>query len=490
MKERYKQACAAYLNAYIKKENSEKGTLWGWYHFIDSPDFSTVGVVATAQILILIKDEQIKVPFDCKCMLRSLINMQNADGGWSYRSNILDSATEPTALAIQALLLWNEQITENVVMNIEKGISWLLRFANEICLWGPINKKEESGHVYFSCVVLRCLHRIQNYAQIGIEAELLVKTKAALDKGCESLLVAFDNNDNQCGWGCTVSKEPTIFHTAYLCVTLLESNPGYGNQHPIVKSLAFLLDYARSGRATKTQQELIKTGIHEIYQSEAKRLTYTHSADVYTLLAILCGYGSELPSSVREQCERYVTCAERTNWRYQGFVTFWRLYDIVRLCGKYNNLGKKMRHFKVALTFAGESRDLVENIAMNLEKAFGKDEILYDKFHEADFARPQLDIYLQELYHNCSDLIVVFLCSNYTHKKWCGVEWRAIRDLLNNFEFNKIMYIKADDNIDGIDVPGFYKSEDGYIDAMTHTPQEIAGLIIDRYNKNMVATNQ
>lgn len=121
-------------------------------------------------------------------------------------------------------------------------------------------------------------------------------------------------------------------------------------------------------------------------------------------------------------------------------------------------------------------------IAMVLADKFSKDEILYDKFHEADFARPQLDVYLQKLYHDCSDLIVVFLCDQYSQKRWCGVEWRAIRDILNNFNYEKIMYVKVSkENIDDITLPGFYGSQDGYIDANTHTPQEISDLIIERY---------
>ena len=54
MTKQYVQACSAYLDEYTKKETSSKGTLFGWYHYIDSPDFHTVGVVATAQMLILI----------------------------------------------------------------------------------------------------------------------------------------------------------------------------------------------------------------------------------------------------------------------------------------------------------------------------------------------------------------------------------------------------------------------------------------------------
>ena len=77
--------------------------------------------------------------------------------------------------------------------------------------------------------------------------------------------------------------------------------------------------------------------------------------------------------------------------------------------------------FKVALSFAGEYRNVVSKIADTLAAYFGKDKVLYDKFHEAEFARPNLDLYLQELYHDNSKLIVVVLGKHYNEKTWCGL---------------------------------------------------------------------
>ena len=326
-----------------------------------------------------------------------------------------------------------------------------------------------------------------NFSQVGIKASLVFKVRSALESGCRSLLSAFNNNDTQCGWGATQNGRVTLFHTAYAILTLLEIDSEYAKKHPIIKSLAFLSDYIENPPLENAMRDRLNDGMNEIYQNKTNRLVYTHSVDVYILLALLYGYREKNKPTIIEKCKFYIDCAERTDWRYQGFVTCWRLYDIVSLCSSYDNLlgsgaVRSMKHFKIALTFAGESRDLVEKIAMVLADKFSKDEILYDKFHEADFARPQLDVYLQKLYHDCSDLIVVFLCDQYSQKRWCGVEWRAIRDILNNFNYEKIMYVKVSkENIDDITLPGFYGSQDGYIDANTHTPQEISDLIIERY---------
>jgi hypothetical protein len=86
--------------------------------------------------------------------------------------------------------------------------------------------------------------------------------------------------------------------------------------------------------------------------------------------------------------------------------------------------------FRVAFSFAGEKRDYVAKVAAMLAARFGEAAVLYDKYHEAEFARRDLGLYLPDLYHAESDLVVVVLCREYEAKEWCGLEWDAIFDLL------------------------------------------------------------
>src|SRR5262245_23465626 len=98
------------------------------------------------------------------------------------------------------------------------------------------------------------------------------------------------------------------------------------------------------------------------------------------------------------------------------------------------------KRFRVALSFAGEKRDYVSQIAGLLAKRFGEPAILYDKFHTAEFARRDLGIsYLPELYHKESDLVVVVICRDYDEKKWTGLEWASIHDLLANRKDEEVM---------------------------------------------------
>lgn len=133
------------------------------------------------------------------------------------------------------------------------------------------------------------------------------------------------------------------------------------------------------------------------------------------------------------------------------------------------------KRFFVALSFPGEYREFVANVARLLSDELGTQQVLYDKFHEAEFARPNLDTHLQTLYHDESELVVVFLCAEYERKEWPGLEWRAIRDLIKKKQDTSIMLIRLDDT----DVSGIF-SIDGYISAQGREPIDIATLIIDR----------
>jgi hypothetical protein len=75
------------------------------------------------------------------------------------------------------------------------------------------------------------------------------------------------------------------------------------------------------------------------------------------------------------------------------------------------------KRFSIALSFPGEHRAFVEDIASHLAQHVGRDRVLYDRFYEAEFARLDLDTYLQRLYHDESELIAVFLCAEYERKE-------------------------------------------------------------------------
>jgi hypothetical protein len=97
--------------------------------------------------------------------------------------------------------------------------------------------------------------------------------------------------------------------------------------------------------------------------------------------------------------------------------------------------------FKVAFSYPGELRPLVEKVARLVANRCGEEHVLYDRFHQAEFARLDLDVHLPGLYRTESALIVVFLCNEYLQKEWCKLEFGHIRELANTLESERIMLL-------------------------------------------------
>jgi len=136
--------------------------------------------------------------------------------------------------------------------------------------------------------------------------------------------------------------------------------------------------------------------------------------------------------------------------------------------------------FSIALSFAGENREYVSKVADILSEHCGEEKILYDKYYEAEFSRPNLGIYLPKLYNDESKLIVVFICKNYEKKDWCGLEWRAIFDLIMQ-RSDDIMLVRFDKVL----IPGLYNF-DGFLDIEKRVPEEIAEQILKRLDSNYI----
>lgn len=130
--------------------------------------------------------------------------------------------------------------------------------------------------------------------------------------------------------------------------------------------------------------------------------------------------------------------------------------------------------FDIALSFPGETRPLVEKIANELERKLGPNKYFYDNNYVSQLAQPSLDVLLQGVYSRAK-LDVVFLSADYQKKNWCGVEFRAVRDIIFTRENARVMFVRTDDG----EVEGVFKT-DGYVDARNFEPTRIAEFICER----------
>lgn len=100
-----------------------------------------------------------------------------------------------------------------------------------------------------------------------------------------------------------------------------------------------------------------------------------------------------------------------------------------------------------------------------------RETIFLDEWYTDRLAGTDNDIYLQQVFENQSELIVVFLCRDYARKDWTGVEGRAIRDLIKRKQNRKIMLLRLDNSR----IPGFFSIDGLHI--AQRSPDDIAGLI-------------
>lgn len=136
----------------------------------------------------------------------------------------------------------------------------------------------------------------------------------------------------------------------------------------------------------------------------------------------------------------------------------------------------RTHQFDISLSFPGEFRSFVETIADELKRNLGPNACFYDNNYKSQLARNDLDVLLQDIYRKRSRLVVVFPCEKYQKEDWCGIEWRAIREMIKKRELEKVMYIRMDDGeVDGL------LEIDGFIDGRTHHPEKVAELILERY---------
>jgi hypothetical protein len=142
------------------------------------------------------------------------------------------------------------------------------------------------------------------------------------------------------------------------------------------------------------------------------------------------------------------------------------------------------RRFRVAFSYASENRDLVGRAAILIAELFGETAVLYDKFHEGEFARDDLASHLPRLYQEESSLIVVVIGPDYQMKKWTGLEWDAIRGVIQGRQerdTNEVMLCRFNgvtpEGLDSEPGPGFVEMDE-------KTPGQFAKVILQRLAAN------
>ena len=133
--------------------------------------------------------------------------------------------------------------------------------------------------------------------------------------------------------------------------------------------------------------------------------------------------------------------------------------------------------FDVALSFAGEQRDYVRQVAERLEGQGIK--VFYDEFFESQLWGRNLPNYLKEVYYSKSDYCIMFISKDYTSKMWPAYEGKCAnaRDLEMFGDY--ILPVV----FEGAKMPGLDPGKK-YLNASKYTPQQIADIFIKRFEED------
>ena len=142
--------------------------------------------------------------------------------------------------------------------------------------------------------------------------------------------------------------------------------------------------------------------------------------------------------------------------------------------------------YDVALSFAGEDRKYVEEVALFLKKK--NIAVFYDYFEEETLWGKNLISYLEEIYTHKSKYCVIFISQYYVQKEWTCYESAAamVRLLDSNMKQKEyLLPVKFDETkVSGV------LSTIGVIDGKKKTPDELGNLIIKKLHSSDLKNNE
>jgi hypothetical protein len=129
--------------------------------------------------------------------------------------------------------------------------------------------------------------------------------------------------------------------------------------------------------------------------------------------------------------------------------------------------------FDVALSFAGEDRTYVDDIAARLRSHGVR--VFYDQYEQATLWGKNLYEHLDYVYQRASRYCVLFASSHYAHKAWTNHERQSAQARALHERAEYILPVRFDDT----EIPGL-RSTLAYIDARSTSRDELVRFILQK----------
>jgi hypothetical protein len=143
---------------------------------------------------------------------------------------------------------------------------------------------------------------------------------------------------------------------------------------------------------------------------------------------------------------------------------------------KPSNSGIDHESYDVALSFAGEDREYVEEVADYLKRKGIK--VFYDKYEEVNMWGKNLVEYLESVYRNNSRYCVIFISKHYINKAYPTYERRSALAKAVQGREEYILPARFDDT----EVPGILPTVN-YVDLRQKSPADLSQMVITKISK-------
>jgi hypothetical protein len=150
-----------------------------------------------------------------------------------------------------------------------------------------------------------------------------------------------------------------------------------------------------------------------------------------------------------------------------------RLNREIRLAKKRVSATGPPLRYDVALSFAGEDRAYVEQVASALRGVGVK--VFYDGYEQADLWGKDLFVHLQDVYQRQARYTVIFVSKHYASKNWTKFEQQSAqaRAVAENREY--ILPARFDSTV----LPGLPEGR-AYVSLVDMSPEQLASLIVTK----------
>lgn len=131
---------------------------------------------------------------------------------------------------------------------------------------------------------------------------------------------------------------------------------------------------------------------------------------------------------------------------------------------------KRETKFDIALSFAGEDREYVDQVATLLQKKGIS--VFYDIFEQETLWGKNLYDYLSDIYQNQAKYTILFISDFYNKKLWTSHERQSAQARAFQESQEYILPVRFDDTV----IPGILPTT-GYIDLRINTPEKLVEMI-------------